>query len=379
MSKIKILQVIRPAAGGMKEHVLSIIKGIDKNVYEIVAACPEDSPIFQELTELGIKVYPVNIKGELSLKGDWQSIKSLKKIIIEEKIDLVHSHGSKAGLVARIAAKRAGVKNVFTVHGTIFHEHFSNTKKAVFAIVEKYLANITDKIITVSQSLKEDIIRLENVQDDKITVIYNGIPTQKFNIQLDKNEKRKELGLNTKGKVIVTVARLAPQKGLNYLLEAIKLIPQENRDLQLVIVGDGPLRKELEGQAKELCLTEYVKFLGHRKDVPEILAAADIFVLSSITEGLPLIVLEAMSANLPIVSTIVGGIPEIIRDGENGLLVQPKDILGLSKAMGSLLNNNKLALKLADNGNSMALKYFDLKLMLEKICDVYNSVYNKEK
>lgn len=370
--KIKILQVIRPAAGGMKEHVLSLINNLDKFKYEVLAACPADSPTYQDLQRDGIKVFPININGELSLRGDWQSISQLTQIIRKEEIAIVHSHGSKAGLVARIAAKRAGAKNVFTVHGTIFHEHFSPIKKKIFAKVEGVLAGLTHKIITVSKSLKDDLIQLEGVDTSKIAVIYNGVPTKKFNLNIDRDQKRADLDLKVTPKLIVTVARLASQKGLQYLLDAVESI--ENQDFQLAIVGDGPLLAELSQQAKDLKITDKVKFLGHRHDVPEILKAADIFVLSSITEGLPLIVLEAMAAQLPVISTIVGGVPEIIENEINGLLVKPKVPEELKIAIEKLLLNNELARKIAGRGYETVTNEFDLEIMVNKISQVYDEL-----
>lgn len=370
MERIKILHVVRPAEGGMKEHLVSLAKNTDQNKFKVMVACPEGSSTYDELVKAGIEVFPFSIVGQLNPKRDWRSIRQLITIMKKVRPHIVHTHSSKAGLVGRIAAKMTGVPIVFmTAHNSIFYDNLSLKKKLLFAYTEKMLALGTDKIIAVSEALKDEILTWEKINPAKITVIKNGIDVEKFQISVDKIKICQELDLKPDLPIVGTVARFAPQKGLTYLIDAIAMI--NNTDAQFLIIGDGPLREDLEKQVQKLGLTNKIFFAGLRRDIDHLLPVMDIFVLPSVTEGLPLTILEAMAAARPIVATAVGGIPEVIIDKKTGLLIPSKDADKLAQAIKQLLEDNTLARTLANNGFALVDKEFNLNLMVKNTTDMY--------
>jgi len=371
MAKINLLQLIRPAAGGMKEHLCDLVANLDRGMFKIMVACPPESAIAQDMAALGIEVIPLNIKGELSPGSDWQVIKELRSILRDRRIDILHAHSSKAGLVGRIAALLAGTPViVFTVHNFIFYDHMSTLKKKIYAWAERILAHPTCAIITVSRALRDGLIQAEGIDPGKIVTIYNGIDIKPFEAPVDKDEVRRKLNLGP-GPVIGTVARLAPQKGVSYLVEAALRVVQDYPDARFLIAGDGPLLPELEQQAAGLGISDNIRFLGYRDDIAQLLAVLDVFVLPSVTEGLGLTVLEALAAGCPVVATAVGGIPEIVEFGQTGLLAQAKDSGDIAKQILYLLNNPDEAARMAATGKAMIKEKFALEPMVRSTTRVY--------
>ncbi len=371
MVKINLLQLIRPAAGGMKEHLCDLVANLDRERFNILVACPPDSAVAQEVAALGIEVIPVDLKGEISLRSDLKVIRQLVAILKERRIDLLHAHSSKAGLVGRVAAILAGTPAiVFTVHNFIFYDNLSSLKKRLYAIAEKVLAYPTNTIITVSNALRDGIIKTEGINPEKIVTIYNGIDIHPFEETIDRDGVRQILKLGP-GPVIGTVARLAPQKGICYLVEAAARVVKEYPEAQFLIAGDGPLLPELEQQAADLGVKDNIRFLGYWEDIAQLFVVMDIFVLPSVTEGLGLTVLEALAAERPVIATNVGGLPEIVHLGQTGLLAQVKDPGDLAKQILYLLNNPGEAERMAVTGKALVKEKFALETMVRATTKVY--------
>lgn len=378
MNKIKILHVIRPAAGGMKNHLINLLRHTDKNKFSVSVACPPSTALWDELYQMGISLIPIPLVGEIAPSKDYATIRTLVKYLHQSRTTIIHAHSSKAALVGRIAGIIARTPViVFTAHNSIFYEEWPRWKKKVYATVEKLLARFTDRIITVSDALKQELIEKEEISLRQLTTIYNGIEIEKFNKECDKEEIRKNLRLPPSGVVIGTIARLAPQKGVTYLLKAASLLKEYS--ITLLIVGDGPLRQQLEKEALDLGLGNRVIFAGMREDIAEIFAVLDIFVLPSITEGLPLTILEAMAAAKPVVATRVGGVPEAILEGKTGLVVPPKDPEALAVALAGLLGEKERLVRMGKNGLIHVNDKFTVTLMVEKTLDLYNQLLLEKK
>ncbi|MEG6523544.1 glycosyltransferase family 4 protein [Desulfotomaculum sp. 1211_IL3151] len=373
MNKIKILHIIRPAAGGMKNHLINLIRHTDKNKFSITVACPPSTALWDELYQMGVNLIPIPLAGEISLSKDYAVIRTLVKYLHQSRTTIMHAHSSKAALVGRIAGIIARTPViVFTAHNSIFYEEWPGWKKKIYATVEKILARFTDRIITVSDALKQELVEKEEISLSRLTTIYNGIEIEKFNQEFDKEEIKKELKLPPSGVVIGTIARLAPQKGVAYLLKAASLLKEYN--ITLLIVGDGPLRQQLEEEALELGLGNRAIFAGMRENIEEIYAVLDIFVLPSVTEGLPLAILEAMAAAKPVVATRVGGVPEAILEGKTGLVVSPKDPEALAVALAGLLGERELLSRMGKNGLKHVNDKFTITLMVQKTLDLYSQL-----
>jgi len=372
MNRFRILHLIRPAAGGMKNHLFSLLRHCDREMFDPVVACP--GYMARELTTLNFKAIDLPIRGELSPLSDLRVVKQLVSILKDEKITILHAHSSKAGLVGRVAAKLAGTPLVLlTAHNSIFYEEWPSWKKFLFAFAERALNRYTDRLITVSEALRGELIERESLDEGKVVTIQNGIETELFETQVERCFTLRNLNLPLSGQVVGMVARLASQKGVTYFLNAAAMLARDYK-VNFVIIGDGPLHRQLKEEALSLGIEDRVVFTGERDDVPYLLPAFDVFVLSSLTEGFPLTILEAFAAGCPVVATRVGGIPEIIRDNVNGLLVEPADPAGLAIAVASLLSDPDRATAMGQAGKALVKEKFTAAVMVRKVEEEYKNL-----
>ena len=255
------------------------------------------------------------------------------------------------------------------------HLWTKETKRLSFyAWVESRFMKFINYVVAVSQKVKEDLIEM-GVNPEKIVVIQNGIITETPNLKLNNSQYRKNLGLSEKTKIVGTLGRLAWQKGIHYFLDAAALILKKDTEVEFIIVGDGPLEKELKSYSRSIGLHSKIHFLGFRTDNFELLKLMDVFILSSIDEGLPMVLLEAMAMEIPVVVTSVGGIPEVISTGVDGILVKPRDSVAAAKAIETVLNDGILKKQLVSNAKEKVHTCFSIEAMTKK----YVTIYNKTK
>jgi glycosyltransferase involved in cell wall biosynthesis len=256
------------------------------------------------------------------------------------------------------------------------------SKMKFYARLDKFFLNRFDRVIAVSDSVKQEILN-HNISAGKVLTICNGIDTNRFNNPKKIENVRREFGIDKSYKIIGTVGRLSEEKGHIHLLNAATKVFQEYPKVVFLVVGDGPLRNDLEEKASALRQTQHVEkngpespfiFAGVRSDMPAIYSLMDIFVLPSLTEGLPMVLLEAMASQKPIVATNVGAIPKVIEHGHSGLLVQPGDTKGLAKAITDLLANPQKAYGLAKNARRKVKQQFSSERMAERYVEVYRDV-----
>ncbi len=370
MKKFRVLHLIRPAAGGMKRHLLSLLGRLDQDFFEIIVCCP-GGPLAEEIRRSGWRVFTLPLKGELSFAHDLITICRLAGILQNERITILHAHSAKAGLVGRLAAYLSRTPLIFlTAHNSIL-DNRPAWERFIFSAVERSLNRVTDRVIAVSEALRRELIRKEGLPADKVTTIYNGIDPGCVPSPGERRKALCRLGLPFgKGKLVGTVARLAPQKGVTYFLRAAAMLVKDY-PVNFLIVGDGPLRRQLQKEAASLGLENRVLFTGERDDVPVILAALDVFVLPSLTEGFPFTILEALAAARPVVATRVGGVPEIITDNLTGLLVEPGDPAALALAIARLLGDREKALSLGRLGQERIREKFTDRQMVQRVEEEY--------
>jgi len=374
LSRIKVMHVIRPSAGGIKNHLLTLIEHSDQKKFEHMVACPagEMAKVF---TGAGITTYEIPLRGEICPASDLAVIKMLVCLFRINRVDISHCHGSKAGLVGRLAARLAGVPAVvMTVHNSIFHDHFPPWKKLLYSQFEGFLAGFTHRIITVSHALGYEIISRERISPEKVVTIYNGISPEQFCQSRDREYLQKTTGIPASDRVVGTVARLASQKGVINFIRAAAQLSAGSQGLAFLVVGEGPLRAVLERESEARKLKGKLFFAGDRQDVKKIMPCLDVFVLASLTEGLPLTVLEAMACRRPVVASRVGGIPEIINDGVSGLLVNPGDVSALSSAVRKLLNNEGMSGRMGNEGHNRVVQLFTARKMARDTEEVYTEL-----
>jgi len=369
-SKIRVLEIINNGQiGGGPIHVNLILKSLNRNQFEPFCACSPSGDLIQVIQENSIEYFPVSIR-------KWPNVFSIYKlyrIIKKYQINIVHTHGGVAGLWGRFAAFLAGnVAIVHTLHGIHYLNYQNSLLKRILIYLERLLSAVTNVVICVAAADEKKIVKFKLAPSEKIRLIRCGIEFDSDNVSpTEIIQFRNSLGCTSETKLLVNVARLHRQKGQKYLLTAFKEVQQQMPGAKLVIVGDGPERRALEKFVQTQGLAEQVYFTGYRQDIQTILTATDLFVLSSLWEGLPLVIIEAMSQAKPIVATQVDGIPEIIESGKNGLLVPPGDSNQLAAAILRLIQHPALAIKLGEAARQKVLADYAIQYMIQKIEKLY--------
>lgn len=380
--KLKVLEIITLfSIGGATETVISLTSGLQKETFLIdIITGPNienEGDMYEESKRLGLNVYNLpSLKREIHLFSDIITFLRLYKIIKRGKYSLVHTHSSKAGIIGRWAAKFAGVNNiVHTVHGWSFNESQNNLLRNLIILSERITAPITSKIICVTSLDIEKGLNKKIGYKDKYVVIRSGIDLSKYsNMLVENNIIRKRLNINENEFVIGTITRFSLQKApLDTILSFNEVIKRGFGNVRLVMVGDGPLLKDAKVLAENLSLCEKIIFTGIRKDIPEILKAFNLFVLTSLWEGLPRVIPQAMAAGIPVIATKIDGNSEIIKNRFNGILVDMKNPARVSEAIIELIKNPDYAAKLVKNAKQ-SLGEYDEKKMIVDTQNLYNEL-----
>jgi glycosyltransferase involved in cell wall biosynthesis len=296
----------------------------------------------------------------LALWRLWREIRSLK-------LDIVHTHSSKAGFLGRVAARTAGVPHiVHTPHGHVFEGYFSPNATRIFVALERLAARWTDRIITLSDEEARDHVRRGIGRPEQFVTIPSGV-------DLDAVTAASPVRLVSGRPVIGAVARLVPIKGLHYLVDAAPEILRRCADARFLLVGDGEMRPALEAQARALGLSDRIVFAGYRDDIPSVIAGMDLVALPSINEGMGRVLVMAMALGKPIVATEVGGVPELLGEGDAGVLVPPGDSRALADAICALLENPARAHALGEAGRRRAPRY-SVETMVSALAKLYQEV-----
>ena len=375
------LVITRLDKGGSCDVVLTLFERFIADGYDVrlIYGLTRDYPDnFSAISQkYGNKIiYLPALRREISLFWDLIVLSKLSKLIKEGKFDLVHTHTSKAGFIGRLAAKICRVKIiVHTPHGHVFYSYFGKFKTAFFIKLEKWAAKFTDRIITLTGLGRDEHVRLGIAEAGKFLPVYCGIDLTRFlSCQVDVEAERKRWQIAKDDLVVGMVSRLVPIKGVEYFIRAIPEIKKEMPRVKFLIVGDGPLKEGLEKLAENLGVGREIIFTGNRNDIPDFMAIFDVYVLTSLNEGLGRTLIEAMASGKCAVATRVGGVAEIVIDGETGILVEPKDPLGLKKAIVKLLTNKDLRDKMGNKAKERAKAFFGVDTMIEKTEKLYQEL-----
>ncbi len=364
MRRIKIMQITHDLAiGGLQQVVVNICRFIDKDLFDVSVLCLRDLGEFvPEVEAMGIKVILIPQRETT----DYLSFLKVAKVLRSEKTDVIHTHNTHPFVDGTVGALLSGVKTiVHTDHARDFPD------KLRYMFSEWLMSQFAYKVVGVSEHTSENLMRYEKISPRKIMSIPNGIDGSRFRIALDRRKKRKELGIEGDGFIIGLGVRLTQQKGITHLLDAMKTVVKRHPGTTLVIAGNGPLKADLERKAASLGIGGSVMFLGPRLDIPELLNLFDLYVLPSLWEGLPMVLLEAMAAGCPIVCTDVGGVSAAVTHEHNGLLVRPADPDALSSAIISLLSDEEKRARFAANGLKRFQESFSADIMTRKYERIY--------
>jgi glycosyltransferase involved in cell wall biosynthesis len=370
---VKVLQVIaRMNVGGPAVLVADLMRNLDHQNFSTILVtgfCDENESDY--LDEVAQDVVAIRIPGlgrSVSPLKDLGAFFLLIKEIKKFKPDVIHTHTAKAGVLGRLAGliARPQAKRVHTFHGHLLHGYFSSSKTRLVILLEKTLGVITHRFIAIGNVVKNDLVRVGIAQDSKFEVIYPGLQ------DLDKHPKvaaQAALGLDQNKKYLVFVGRLTTIKRPDRLLDLARSIEEKHSECRLLIAGAGELLEPLSAQAEKEELP--ISFLGWRKDIGVILSASDIAVLCSDNEGIPLTLIQASQAGLPIVSTDVGSVSDIVISGTTGLLTEVSSE-GLIEGVSALLDDPLLGQKFGKAGQERAREFFSSRAMIEHHQKLYS-------
>lgn len=369
MQRINVLELIGTLKfGGAEKQVIGLSKNLDKEKFNVIICCLGGGrSLEEELKGEDIEIVHLHFRRRYFFIGLYKLIELIRK----NKIDIFHAHLFGSGFWGRIAAVLAGVPVIiYTEHGKCLW------KKTRHILFERIANKFSDMVITVSEDIRKLCINRENTPPEKVTYIPNAVDFREFEVsEKVASEKRGELGFKDEDLIIGTVARLNFAKAIDYMLGAFAIVREKLPSSKCLIVGDGELRNDLENCAKELGIEDDTIFLGARNDIPELLSIMDVFVLSSITEGTPVSLLEAVVARVPAVGTDVGGIPEVIEDGVSGILVPPKDKEKLARGIIDLLKDAELKKKVVNNAYNKVKERFSITSTTKRIEKIYERFY----
>lgn len=361
--RLKIAQIVtRMDVGGVPDHIMTLARELSPR-HELTLIAAEFHPdTAAELDAMGIARIVLPFSRLPDPLTDLRAFRALRAVLKEKRFDIAHTHMSKAALLGVLAARSIFRRPLLvnTAHnlGSLALSH--RLARRVFWVYDKLLLGwATDVIIVVSERVRSQVLDLRLMTPGHVTAVPNGVPLQKFAVPPEQAiAVRKSFAVDETDVLVVCVARLVWFKGLDTLIDAFAMIAAENRRPRLLIVGAGPLREDLERQVEAAGLTDRVTFAGERSDVPQILAAADIFVLSSVSEGMPISILEAMASGLPTVATDVGGVRELVSEAVTGFVVPSRNAAAFAAPLALLCNDAEQRLALGRAAKARALAHF---------------------
>ena len=362
--------------GGAKTHILTLLKYIDQTRFAVNLICLNDGALAEEARTAGIQVRVFSMASNV----DMMVIHRLARFLRHQAPDLVHTHGVRANLCGRSAARLAGQKHILTtIHSLVSLDYQTRLGNSFFSLVDRLSTPMAEHLVCVSHQLKASMVN-QGVPAEKISVIHNGIDVTPY-AELSRNDglaARQEWYLTPEQKVVGTVGRLVPIKGYDIFLQAAAKVAAYAPDTMFLMVGDGPCEGALQLQVRELGLEDRVIFAGHRNDIPRLFRAMDMFVISSFSEGGPIVLLEAMASEIPVVATRVGGVPEVLKDNVNGLMAEPGNPLDLADKMIRLLKNPELGTRFCQAGLDTLHSEFTRERVTKKTEQLYERILKED-
>ncbi|MDX2048636.1 MAG: glycosyltransferase family 4 protein [Chitinophagaceae bacterium] len=371
--RIRVLQTIRQGqVGGGESHLLSLVENLDRERYDPVVLSFTDGPMVEQLRRMDIPAHVIPTTSPFDI-GVWTKV---KKLMRDEQVDLVHAHGTRALSNIYWPSKSLSLPVVYTIHGWSFHDDQKPLIKKIRVLSEKFLSSRTAVNISVSQSNQQTGRKYFSSFDS--VVIYNGIDLKKFNPHRPLHNIRAELNIPEEACLVVFIARFNVQKQPLTLIKSFARAAEQLPHLRLLMVGDGDHRQQALEMISDLGLKDKIYWQPFRQDVPDLLSAADIYVLPSLWEGMPIGLLEAMAMGKAVIATSVDGTREVIRHRENGLMVDAGQLEEkLADAIIEMVKDEPLRRQLQSAAIQSVKDRFDVKYMTRQIEKVYQNLADK--
>jgi glycosyltransferase involved in cell wall biosynthesis len=376
--KLKLLFIIDNLQFGGGERVFAqIINGLSPHKYEIFLSSYPGEQLRQAIVKGDLQFLPL----DFSKKFSFSLILRLTHIIKKNGIEIVHGQGARAEFYARVACKLAGkAKYMSTIAMPVEGFDVGPIRKKIYSLFDRFSERFVDRFLVVSDVLRDKMIRGHGIPAEKVIKIYNGIEIDHYTSQHQNGSReriRNEFNIEEDTLFIGAIGRLVWQKGFDYLIGALPELLKRLPRTKIVLVGDGPLRGELEALAEKKKVEENLIFAGFRSDIKDILSAIDILILPSLLEGFPMITLEGMAMAKPIIATRIDGITEQIVDGVSGILIPPRDPDAIAQAVVRLSTEKELAQILGLGGRRRVEKEFTVEKMVSETEKVYQSLYEQ--
>jgi len=358
-AEVMLLELAEAMASSTYTPVVGVIENSHENWGELAV----------KAREKGLETIVFNCNGPFDLR----TVFCIRKYVKNHAISIIQAHGYKANFYAVASAAFLSVRCIATCHP--WTERSYNMKARIYTALDKFILRKMDQLVAVSKEVQEELC--QTISKKNVPVIANGVNIQRFSSSRKKDERSPRLpGVNDSDIVLGAVGRLVPEKGFDLLLRAFSKVIPENPNVKLLIIGDGELRGELEVLSDDLRINGSVIFAGIQKDMPMMLAGLDIFILSSISEGLPMVILEAMAAQKPIISSKVGELEEVLEHEVSAILVPPGDVNALRSAIINLLSDSGKQVKLALAARKRVEARFSSHRMSEQYCVLFDQLIN---
>ena len=386
-SKIKILYIqSRICVGGPAVHTGILVTHLNPKRFQTILLGgglePDEKDAITDLQKNGIDVRVVKEMGrDISFWRDLKAVIQLYKIIRQERPDIVDTHTAKAGAIGRIAALLVGVPIVVhTFHGHVFHDYFGKMKTKFFQILEKLLARISTRIIVISPKQYQDIVETYKIAAaEKVTLIRCGFNLEKFLAVRKSSALKKALELPEDSFLLGIIGRLVPIKNHEMSLQMLVALRSLGVPAHLCIVGDGELRADLIQSVRDKNIEKYVHFLGWRLDIENIYSGLDTLILTSLNEGTPFTIIEAMASQVPVIATNVGGVCDLIEDGVTGLLCTSHDFRTMAFKAKQIFESSDLRERLVKNAKEFAVRTYSYERLIFEMENLYLELLAKNK
>ena len=355
--------------GGGERYLELLCDRLDRTRYRPILICPEPGSFIGRMKERGVETHLVHLAPLFNPIALWQ----LTRLLVRERVTILQTHGARANFYGRIAGHLAGVPVIIsTVHNSLKDYEVSALKRWLYVLLLRLTLPLVHRIICVSDANRWDVIEECPAAAARVQTVYNGIDPSAFPSQPDRMKVRDELGI-VSGPVLVMIARLTEAKGHRYLLQAFPNLLKSWPQFSCVFVGAGELHGALHRMAVDLGVERACRFVGVREDIADVLAAADVVVLPSLSEGFPFVLLEALAMGCPVVASRVNGVPELIEDHKTGLLVPPRDPQALAAAIRELLSNPTATSKMGAVGRALVRERFTANRMVANTTAIFDA------
>ena len=370
MTPIVLAELAGSAAYGGGERYLELLfERLDRARYRALLICPEPGSFVGRMKERGVETHLVHLAPLFNPIALWR----LTWLLARERVTILQTHGARANFYGRIAGRLAGVPVIIsTVHNSLKDYEVRSFRRGLYTFLLRLTLPLVHRIICVSDSNRRDLIDECPAAAARIQTVYNGVDPSAFLLQPDRTKVREELGI-VSGPVLITIARLTEAKGHRYLLQALPRLLETWPQLCCLFVGEGELHDTLQRMAMDLGVERSCRFVGIREDIVEILAAADVVVLPSLSEGFPFVLLEALAMGCPVVASQVNGVPELIEDHKTGLLVPPRDPQALATAIREVLSDSTAASKMGAAGRAVVQERFTVDHMVANTTAIFDA------